>query len=122
MTRLRKKLSMRLFEGTPLDRPPRCAECGELEEQCVCPPPEKVWQPPEKQTARLAVEQRKKGKVVTVVRGLSADESDLPALLTRLKSACGAGGTLRDGVIELQGHHLDRVRGLLSETGYKLKG
>ena len=113
---------MRLFEGTPLDRPPTCETCGELEEQCVCPPPEKVWAPPEKQTARLAVEKRKKGKVVTVVRGLSAEESDLPELLTKLKSTCGAGGTLKDDIIELQGNHLDRVRGLLSDIGYRLKG
>ena len=71
---------MRLFEGTQWDRPPRCDECGELEEDCVCPPPAKELTPPEKQTARLAVEKRKKGKVVTVVRGLPAEENDLPKL------------------------------------------
>ena len=83
---------MRLFEGTPWDRPPRCERCGELEEVCTCPPPPRVLTPPEKQTARLAVEKRKKGKVVTVVRGLAADDNDLPGLLGRLKAACGAGG------------------------------
>ncbi len=112
---------MRLFEGTPFDRPPRCEACGELEEACVCPPPEKVLTPPSKQTARLAVEKRKKGKVVTVVRGLSADDNDLPALLTRLKSTCGAGGTLKDDTLEIQGDHHEQVTNLLKSLGYKVR-
>ena len=113
---------MRLFAGTQWDQPPRCERCGELEEVCQCPPPPAPRIPPEKLTARIAVEKRKKGKLVTVVRGLSANESDLPELLTKLKSTCGAGGTLKDDIIELQGNHLDRVRGLLSDIGYRLKG
>ncbi|MCA9073495.1 MAG: translation initiation factor [Planctomycetaceae bacterium] len=112
---------MRLFEGTEFDRPPHCEVCGELEEECICPPPEKVWLAPEKQTARIAVEKRKKGKQVTVVRGLSPDESDLPALLTQLKSQCGAGGTLKEDEIEIQGDQADRVRDVLCEIGYCIK-
>jgi translation initiation factor 1 len=113
---------MRLFEGTQWDRPPRCERCGQLEEACTCPPPPKVLTPPEKQTARLAVEKRKKGKVVTVVRALSADENDLPGLLGRLKAACGAGGTIKDDELEIQGDHLDRLRALLAEIGYRVRG
>ena len=113
---------MRLFEGTPWDRPPRCERCGELEEACTCPPPPKVLTPPEKQTARLAVEKRKKGKVVTVVRGLPAGENDLPGLLAQLKAACGAGGTIKDDELEIQGDHLERLRGLLAEIGYRVRG
>jgi translation initiation factor 1 len=113
---------MRLFEGTPWDRPPRCDRCGELEETCTCPPPPKVLTPPEKQTARLAVERRKKGKVVTVVRGLPADQNDLPGLLGQLKAACGAGGTIKDDELEVQGEHLERLRGLLGEIGYRVRG
>lgn len=112
---------MRLFEGTPFDRPPRCEQCGELEEACVCPPPTKVLTPPGKQTAKLAVEKRKEGKVVTVVRGLPPDENDLPALLTRLKSACGSGGTLKDDVLEIQGDRLSQIAELLKQIGYKVK-
>ncbi|MEQ8790459.1 MAG: translation initiation factor [Pirellulaceae bacterium] len=111
---------MRLFEGTPLDRPPRCETCGELEAQCTCPPPPKQYLAPEKQTARLAVEKRKKGKVVTVVRGLSAEDNDLPALLAQLKNACGAGGTIKDQQLELQGDHLERLRGKLADIGYRV--
>ena len=113
---------MRLFEGTQWDRPPRCERCGELEQDCACLPPPKTRTPPDKQTARLAVEKRKKGKVVTVVRGLPAEENDLPALLGQLKAACGTGGTIKDDLLEIQGNHLERVRGLLADIGYRLRG
>ena len=113
---------MRLFEGTKWDRPPRCGRCGEREEDCTCPPPPKALTPPEKQTARLAVENRKRGKVMTVVRGLPAGENDLPALLSQLKAACGAGGTVKDDLLEIQGDHLERVRDLLADIGYRVRG
>lgn len=113
---------MRLFEGTPWDRPPRCERCGELEEDCACPPPPRVRTPPGQQTARLNVEKRKKGKLVTVVRGLPMDENDLPALLSQLKAACGAGGSIQDGQLEIQGDHLGRLRSLLAELGYRVRG
>ena len=78
--------------------------------------------PPERQTARLLVEKRKKGKTVVTVRGLSAEHNDLPDLLTRIKSACGAGGTLKEGVLEIQGKQLDRVRDFLGKQGFRTKG
>ena len=115
----------RLFAGTPFDRPPRCERCGQLEEDCQCPPPEPEppqWKDPAKQTARLAVEKRSRGKVVTVVRGLAAEDNDLTALLTDLKAACGAGGAVKDDLLEIQGRHLDRVRQLLEERGYRTRG
>jgi translation initiation factor 1 len=110
---------MRLFEGTPFDRPPRCDRCGELETDCRCPPP---LLPPSSQTAKLSIEKRKKGKVVTVIRGLPAEGNDLPALLTRLKSQCGAGGALDGDALEIQGDQLDRIRALLTGLGYRTKG
>ncbi|MBM79064.1 MAG: translation initiation factor [Planctomycetaceae bacterium] len=113
---------MRLFQGTEFDRPPRCERCEELEEDCVCPPEPPPRIPPEKQTARIAIEKRKKGKVVTVVRDLPAEGNDLPALLTELKNACGAGGTMKDEALEIQGRQLDRVRETLAEIGYRVKG
>ena len=112
---------MRLFEGTEFDRPPRCEACGALDAECTCPPPERVWLAPEKQTTRITVEKRKRGKQVTVVRGLSPDETDLHVLLTQLKSQYSAGGTLKDGEIEIQGDQLDRVREALSRIGYRIK-
>jgi translation initiation factor 1 len=80
---------MRIFSGTPYDRPPKCDRCGALEADCTCPPLAAG------QLARLAVEKRKKGKVVTVIRGLAATRNDLPTLLSKLKNQCGAGARSR---------------------------
>ncbi|MFT7641233.1 MAG: translation initiation factor 1 [Pirellulaceae bacterium] len=113
---------MRLFEGTEWDQPPKCDVCGELEQGCVCRPLPKTFAAPAKQTAKLAVEKRKKGKVVTVIRGLTADESDLPDLLAKLKNACGAGGTVKEDYLEIQGNHLGRIRAALMEIGYRVRG
>ncbi len=114
---------MRLFAGTPWDRPPVCERCGRQEGDCSCGPMVELTAltPPEKQSAKLAVERRKRGKIVTVVRGLSASESDLPALLVRFKNDCGAGGTLDGDALEIQGNHLERLRKLLTEIGYKVR-
>lgn len=113
----------RLFAGTPFDRPPVCERCGCVESECACPPLPalKHFVPPEKQTARLTTEKRKKGKLVTVVSGLAAAANDLPALLTRLKGACGAGGTLDGEALEIQGDHRDRLRTILGEIGYRVR-
>lgn len=112
---------MRLFEGTQWDRPPRCERCGALEDECTCSATRPTYPPPQSQTARLALEKRKKGKFVTVIRGLAADETDLPELLSRLKTACGAGGTVKDESLEIQGKHLDGVRDLLTSMGYRVR-
>jgi translation initiation factor 1 len=113
----------RLFAGTPFDRPPVCDRCGQLESACTCPPASKPKNltPPEKQTVWLAIEKRKKGKVVTVIRGLSATGNDLPALLGRLKDRCAAGGTLAGDTLEIQGNHLDLLCRLLGKIGYRVK-
>jgi translation initiation factor 1 len=113
---------MRLFAGTPFDRPPRCETCGKLEAECTCPAPDPVRVPPEKQTARIAVEKRKNGRQVTVVRGLTPQGTDLIQLLSTLKMACGAGGTLKEDEIEIQGNQLDRVRSQLQAIGFRVKG
>ncbi|QDU03570.1 translation initiation factor Sui1 [Gimesia chilikensis] len=113
---------MRLFEGTPFDRPPRCEKCDQLEEECICPPEPSFRIPPEQQTARLSIEKRKKGKRVTVIRGLPAEGNDLPELLKQIKDRCGAGGALKDEDLEIQGEQLDRVRETLQQMGFKVKG
>jgi translation initiation factor 1 len=63
----------------------------------------------------------RKGKSVTVLRGLSGSESDRKALLKQLKSKLGTGGALKDGAIEIQGDHRDRVIAILDKLGYKAK-
>ncbi len=113
----------RLFAGTQWDRPPTCERCGKLESECECPPPavEPLRIPPEQQTARVGREKRVKGKVVTVVSGLPAEGNDLVALAATLKARCGAGGTVKDEQIEIQGEHLDAVESALKALGYKVK-
>ncbi len=59
------------------------------------------------------------GKTVTAVYGLALDPPALLALGKRLKAACGTGGTVRDGVLELQGDHRDAVTALLAKEGIK---
>ncbi len=113
---------MRLFAGTPFDIPPQCERCGELVENCECPPERPPRIPPEQQTATLAIEKRKRGKLVTIVKGLPADGNDLPELLSQLKTTCGAGGTVKDETLEIQGHHVDRIRATLKKIGYRVKG
>lgn len=78
--------------------------------------------PPEKQTARLSLEKRRRGKMVTVIAGLSPDQTDLNALLKELKNHCGAGGTLSEAGLEIQGRQLERVRDKLKAIGYRIKG
>jgi translation initiation factor 1 len=112
----------RLFAGTEFYQAAKCERCGEREEDCRCPPAPSPRIPPEKQTAKLSVEKRKKGKVVTVVRGLAAEGNDLPELLSTLKAACGAGGALKDDALEVQGKHLDRIRESLAKLGYRVTG
>jgi translation initiation factor 1 len=61
------------------------------------------------------------GKVVTLVRGLPRRETLLSALAGDLKRLCGAGGTVKDGAIEVQGDQRDKVAGHLREQGYTVK-
>lgn len=61
------------------------------------------------------------GKAVTVVRGVMLAADELAALGKRLRAACGAGGTLKDGVIEVQGDHADKLVHLLQQAGFKVK-
>jgi translation initiation factor 1 len=114
----------RLFSGTQWDRPPTCERCGRVESECDCPPPpapEPTRLDPASQTARLRRETRARGKVVTVVSGLEPSGNDLPALASDLKARCGAGGTVKDGRIELQGDRLDAVEAALRAIGYKTR-
>lgn len=61
------------------------------------------------------------GKAVTLVRGLALDELALAALGKQLRTACGAGGTVKDGVIEVQGDHCERIMQALTSQGLAVK-
>ena len=59
------------------------------------------------------------GKTVTVVRGLPAGELD--AVASELKRQCGSGGAVKDGAVELQGDHREKVAARLEAKGYRVK-
>ena len=61
------------------------------------------------------------GKTVTVVKGLALDAAALAALGKQLRTACGSGGTVKDGVIEVQGDHCDLVMDVLGKQGHRAK-
>ena len=61
------------------------------------------------------------GKRVTLVKGLALDAAALAALGKQLRTACGSGGTVKDGVIEVQGDHCELVMELLGKQGHQPK-
>ena len=63
----------------------------------------------------------KGGKLVTAITGLEAPEAELKTLLKQLKATCGTGGTVKDGVIELQGDQVAVALGALEQAGYRPK-
>lgn len=84
-----------------------CPGCGQPQAQCSC---KAKARPAGDGIVRVSRETAgRKGKGVTVVRGLPLDDETLGALGKQLKAACGSGGTVKDGVVEIQGDHLDKI-------------
>lgn len=78
--------------------------------------------PPQQQLAAIHFEKHGRGgKTVSVVRGLQLTPDDLKALAKELKTACGTGGTVKDGTIEIQGDQRERIAARLKALGYKTK-
>lgn len=78
---------------------------------------------PAKPTAKLRLETKGRGgKAVTVVDGLPKNSAFLEELAQALKKACGTGGTVREGCVELQGDKRGQVAALLSSRGFAVKG
>lgn len=71
------------------------------------------------QSLTVDTEERRYGKQMVLIEGL-ADESEMEDLASELKSALGTGGTVKDGHIEIQGDHEERIRTLLADRGYQL--
>ncbi len=77
--------------------------------------------PPSGPGIRIRLERRASDRVVTLVTGLPGSEQDKAALARALKSACGTGGTVKAGILELQGDHRDAVEAALGARGLKSK-
>jgi translation initiation factor 1 len=97
-----------------------CQACGRFASECRCPKDAPVVTP-QRQQVRLRLEKRR-GKPLTVAAGLVLPAAEMKELLRELKNFCGAGGTLKDGELEIQGDQRDVLRAHLEGKGYRVKG
>ena len=98
-----------------------CPGCGRPAAQCVCAAKSAA---PASRDGIVRVGRETKGRAgkgVTVVTGLGLDAAGLAQLAKQLKTACGSGGTVKDGTVEVQGDHRDRVMAELEKAGWKVK-
>lgn len=79
-----------------------------------------ISKPSEKQKIKLAVEKRNKGKVVTLLNNLILSDKDMTDLCKSLKNSCGTGGTVNNGVIEIQGDNLEKIKAWLTANNWGL--
>jgi translation initiation factor 1 len=99
-----------------------CPRCGWPEGNCQCS--RKAEDPiPTRIVAKLRMEKKGRGgKTVTVIDGLPRNAAFLKELSQELKRACGTGGTVIDGGIELHGDLRERVREVLAQKKFTVKG
>lgn len=98
-----------------------CSTCGQSSQQCRCGQP---VAPAKKSDGILRVMRDRKqrgGKTVTVICGIDGESETIAALAQQLKRHCGSGGTVKEGNIEIQGDHCDKVITKLLALGYKAK-
>lgn len=90
-----------------------CPKCGLPKELCVCETIAK-----ESQTIKVYVIKKKFGKKYTVIEGIDSKEIDMKDLTKKLKTKFACGGTVKEGRIELQGDHKQRVKENLVQMGF----
>jgi translation initiation factor 1 len=104
-----------LVYSTELGR--TCPACRLALAQCAC-----KAAPIGDGNVRVSLQSKGRGgKSVTLVKGLALDAIALAALAKQLRTACGAGGTVKDGVIEVQGEHVERIIAALAKLGHGAK-
>jgi translation initiation factor 1 len=97
-----------------------CPECRKPMTGCLCRQTQAL--PKSAECVRVFRESKGRGgKTVTLVKGLALDPLALAQLGKQLKAACGSGGTVKDGVIEVQGDHCALVLQALQKQGYAAK-
>lgn len=97
-----------------------CPKCHQLKSTCACKgePPA----PSKSTVVRVGRETKgRRGKGVTTVSDLPLNENGLAELAAKLKQRLGTGGTVKDGRIEIQGDHRDRIIAELEGMGYRVK-
>jgi translation initiation factor 1 len=96
-----------------------CPDCGKPVDHCVC---KKARVPAGDGKVRVRCESKgRKGKTVTLVTGIPLTGEPLRSLLGDLKRLCGSGGTLKEGVIEIQGDHRAAIAVALKQRGFPTK-
>lgn len=111
----------RLVYSTDSGRVTTCATCGLPYTKCRCAQP---TQPTRKSDGIVRVMRDRKGrggKTMTVITGVPGSDEALAALAQQLKKLCGSGGTVKEGAIEIQGDHCDKVQAKLTALGYRVK-
>jgi translation initiation factor 1 len=97
-----------------------CPGCGRPVAACTCKA--KLPTPKSDGIVRVGRETKgRKGSGVTIIIGLALDLAELKELGSQLKKKCGTGGTVKDGVIEIQGDHRDLLVATLQQLGYTVK-
>ncbi len=97
-----------------------CPKCGQPEQQCRC----RKQSGPAKSDGIVRIQREtkgRKGKGVTLITGVPLVGAELKALAKKLKQKCGTGGTVKEGVIEIQGDHRELLRKELQGLGYLVK-
>jgi translation initiation factor 1 len=97
-----------------------CPNCRRAVRDCVCPKGAPGTAKPTAVRVGREVKGRA-GKGVTTVTGLPLPLSEIESLAATLKKRCGSGGTVREGVIEIQGDHRDVIVALLNKLGWPAK-
>ena len=96
-----------------------CPGCSIPVKQCTC---RKQAKPIGDGNVRISRETKgRKGKGVTLVKGLAMDAATLKLMGKKIKTMCGSGGTVKKGIIEIQGDHIERILDYLKEQGIKAK-
>ena len=99
-----------------------CPGCRRPIAQCACKTASGQAARAQSGPVRVARQtQGRAGKAVTIVTGLPLDAAGLEQLAKELKRRCGSGGTVKDGVIEIQGEHRDTVVEQLVQRGYSAR-
>jgi translation initiation factor 1 len=97
-----------------------CPACGRSVVKCLCK--QKKTMPKGDGIVRVGRETKgRKGKGVTVITGVPLDSDKLKELAKQLRHKCSAGGTIKNGIIEIQGDHRDLVVEELNKQGYTVK-
>lgn len=97
-----------------------CPACRQPAVRCVCHL--KKLAPQGNGVVRVSRDTKGRGgKCVTVVTGLPLDAAALTAVAKQLRTACGAGGTVKGAVVEVQGDHVDTLLAALQKLGYAAK-